>query len=228
MQKNKSNRVSTVAALFSMLGILTSVVVIVYAVVLNNLSSPVYGGEVILGIVELVVCVLFLAGLSTRKDGLPRVLSLIITILLLIFSFFFACVEGTLVSVGSTLVITKVLFFVVSILLLIDAIFQLIYYLSRKNNFKFYLFSNYIFLGLVVCLLGVSIADTFVSYAALVEAGTAEGYLIPIHQYALIITLFFVSAIPALVISKDALNEEQKEEPKAEIEEAAEEEPKAE
>ncbi len=210
MEKNKSNRLGTIAALFSMLGILTSVIVIVYGVVLNNVGGPRNSAEVILGIVELVVCVLFLAGFSTRKERLSRILSLIITIILVVFSFFFACVEGTLVSVEASLFITKILFFIISLLLLIDAIFQLIYYLSRKSNLKFYLISNYIFLGLIVCLLGVSIADTLITYIALVEAGTADGYLIPIHQYALIITFFFVAAIPALLVSKAALNEESK------------------
>ena len=118
-----------------------------------------------------------------------------------------------MVSIGSSLVITTVLYFVVSILLLIDAIFQLIYYLTKKNNIKLYFISNYVFLGLIVCLLGVAIADTFVSYNAAVEAGAVELFYVPIHLYASIITLFFVVAIPALVTMKISIDaqEENKE-----------------
>ena len=74
-----------------------------------------------LAIIEVVAAVLFLAGLTTGKGGLVKVISIILTVALVITSFVLAIVKLT---------DHDVLYFSISLMMLISSVLELIYFLS--------------------------------------------------------------------------------------------------
>ncbi len=154
-----------------------------------------------LAIIEVVAAVLFLAGLTTGKGGLVKVISIILTVALVIASFVLAIVK---------LVDHDVLYFSITLMMLIASVLELIYFLSERFNSrisKLYLVTSIIFCALVaiygIIYTTIDLVD-FVQY----------NYPVHIDNYLLLFGFAVIASLP--VVSYYSLaKEDKKEKPEA-------------
>ena len=150
-----------------------------------------------LAIIEVVAAVLFLAGLTTGKGGLVKVISIILTVALVITSFVFAIVKLT---------DHDVLYFSISLMMLISSVLELIYFLSVKGDgriSKLYMVASITFCGLVA-LYGV--VYTTIDLIDLAQ----YNYPVQIDNYLLLFGLAFIASLPVVSYASLAKEEENK------------------
>ena len=150
-----------------------------------------------LAIIEVVAAVLFLAGLTTGKGGLVKVISIILTVALVITSFVLAIVKLT---------DHDVLYFSISLMMLISSVLELIYFLSVKGDgriSKLYMVASITFCGLVA-LYGV--VYTTIDLIDLAE----YNYPVQIDNYLLLFGLAFIASLPVVSYASLAKEEENK------------------
>lgn len=150
-----------------------------------------------LAIIEVVAAVLFLAGLTTGKGGLVKVISIILTVALVITSFVLAIVKLT---------DHDVLYFSISLMMLISSVLELIYFLSVKGDgriSKLYLVASITFCGLVA-LYGV--VYTTIDLIDLAQ----YNYPVQIDNYLLLFGLAFIASLPVVSYASLAKEEENK------------------
>ena len=150
-----------------------------------------------LAIIEVVAAVLFLAGLTTGKGGLVKVISIILTVALVITSFVLAIVKLT---------DHDVLYFSISLMMLISSVLELIYFLSVKGDgriSKLYMVASITFCGLVA-LYGV--VYTTIDLIDLAQ----YNYPVQIDNYLLLFGLAFIASLPVVSYASLAKEEENK------------------
>lgn len=149
-----------------------------------------------LAVIEVVAAVLFLAGLTTGKGGLVKVISIILTVGLVVTSFVLAIVK---------LSNHDVIYFSVTLMMLIASVLELIYFLSVKDNGrigKLYLVTSITFCCLValygIIYTAMDLAD-FIQY----------NYPVHVDNYLLLFGLAIIAALP--FVSYNSLAVEEKE-----------------
>lgn len=152
-----------------------------------------------LAIIEVVAAVLFLAGLTTGKGGLVKVISIILTVGIVITSFVLAIVKLTN---------HDVMYFSISLMMLIASVLELIYFLSVKGNgriAKLYLVASITFCGLV--------ALYAIIYTSMDLADFAQfNYPVHVDNYLLLFGLAVISALPFVSYASLSKEEEEAEE----------------
>ena len=136
-----------------------------------------------LAIIEVVAAVLFLAGLTTAKGGLIKVISIVLTVGIVITSFVLSIVK---------LANHDVMYFSISLMMLIASVLELIYFLSVKDNgriAKLYLVASITFCALVALYGIIYTTMDLVDYAQ-------YGYPTHVDNYLLLFGLSAIASLP--------------------------------
>ena len=120
MIKYEFKKFPVLATVLTILGLFCAVIAISI-----SLISTSYDAGVPLALLEVVGTVLFLAGLTTGEVGLLKVISIIVTVCVLTASFVLAIEKYT---------IRDVFLFGVTLLMLINSVLVLVYYLTMNRN----------------------------------------------------------------------------------------------
>lgn len=182
MSKYEFKKFPVLATVLTLLGLFMSVMAISISLMTNN-----YDGTVSLALLELSAAVLFLAGLTTGKIGLLRVISIIATVGVLFATFILA-----IVKYGQK----DVFLFGIALLMLITAILDLVYFLTVKNPRieKFYFIASITLASLIGCYAIVYIIQDIIRFA-----NASEPTSLKAQYYALILGFAFVSLIPMVI-----------------------------
>jgi hypothetical protein len=169
--------VATVIVLLSLIA-----AVIATTISLFNLS---YDGTVSLALLEIVAAVLLLAGITTGKVTLLRVISIIMTVCTLLTSFILAIVKYEM---------RDIVLFGVALFMLIASVLELVYFLTLRNPKieKFYLLTSIVLTALVVAYAGIYIVTDITNYVN--EAGDLNP-----HLYAVLVSFACITILPMLV-----------------------------
>ena len=182
---------------FPTLAIVATLVSLVASVLAISISLMAYeyeGGVVFLGLLEIVAAVLILAGLTTGRAVLLKVISIIISISLVVTTFVLAIVKYN---------DHDVFLFSTSLLMLIASVLELVYFVSlRKPNVqKLYTISSLSFGGLTAVYLIIYVSfDIFKT--------VKNGVMLHPYYYALIVGFMLVALLPFLVQRSLKQNEE--------------------
>lgn len=182
MSKYEFKKFPVLATVLTLLGLFTSVLAISISLMTSN-----FDGTVSLALLELSVAVLFLAGLTTGKIGLLRVISIIATVGVLVATFVLS-----IVKYGQR----DVFLFGVALLMLITAILDLVYFLTVKNPRieKFYFIASIALAALIGCYAIVYMVQDIVRVVNSTEPTSLKA-----QYYALIIGFGFVSLLPMVI-----------------------------
>lgn len=180
MAKYEFNKFPLSAVVLTLVSLFTAVVCISV-----SLISTRYDGFAILALFEIVAAVLVLAGLTTGRVGLVRVISVIITISVVIAAFIMSVAKYSDRDVG---------LFCIALLMLISSILELVYFLSLKNVRiqKMHLVSS------VFC---TSFIGLYAILYAIMDLVTNIGsdYPINYHIYALLVSFACISLLPLMI-----------------------------
>lgn len=173
---------------FPLLAIVLTILALVSAVASITISLAIndYGdGIVFLALLEIVAAVLILAGLTTGRTTLVRVISIIITVGLLVSSFILSIVKYSTHDIW---------LFGVALLMLIDSVLGLVYFVSLKNERiqKMHAVTSITFASLTFVYF---VIYTIVDVA---ESSNDNAVMHP-YFYALLIAYIFVSLLPFVV-----------------------------
>ena len=138
MSKYEFKKFPLLATILTIVGLLLAVAAISASLSFRHSD----GGVAALALLEIVAAVLFLAGLTTGRVGLLRVISIILTVSLIFSAFVLTISKFTERDVP---------LFAISLLLLINSVLELIYFLTLKfpRIRLMYLISGLCFSGLV-------------------------------------------------------------------------------
>lgn len=177
MRKYELNGFPRLAIIMTILGLFLAVVAMSVSLIVPDSGNA--GG---LAIFEIVGAVLVLAGLTTGKVLLLRVINIILTVGILITSFVLAIVKFS---------DQDVFLFAISLLMLVASILGLIYFLTMKNEriTKMFFYAATIFFALALIYGIVYVVEDVLSY---------NDYGTPIHfgNYFLIFGFAVVSFLP--------------------------------
>lgn len=150
-----------------------------------SLMNDIYDAIMTLGLLVVVGSVLVLAGLTTARVMLLRIISIIITVSTVVVCFFLAIAKYSE---------RDVYLFTISLLMLIASILGLVYFLVNKNERidKLYNITAIVFVSLVVIYGGVFLARNIYHYVK----GTD---VLKIETFALVISFALVSILPLLI-----------------------------
>lgn len=201
---------------FPLLATIFAILALVFAVVAitTSLWSDLYvGGVVFLGLLEVTAAVLILAGLTTGKGLLLRVISIIITVIVLTTSFVLAIVKFEQ---------RDVLLFPISLFMLIASVLELVYFLTIRNPRiqKMYLITSIVLATLIVAYA--------IAYIVMdIYNAMTYGEYFHTHYYFIILAFAVISILPLTIHNSMTVTEVEvvKEEP---TEVQAEEEPQEE
>lgn len=200
--KYEFNKFPVAAVTLSIIGLVLAVLATSFSITANDQG---FYGDAHLGglaIIEVVAAVLFLAGLTTGKGGLVKIISIILTVGLVITSFVLAIVKLTN---------HDVMYFSIALMMLIASVLELIYFLSVKGNgriAKLYMVASITFAALVA-LYGVI-------YTVMDVIDFAQ-YNYPVHidNDLLLFGMAFISALPVISYISLAKEEEPQQNPEA-------------
>ena len=144
MSKYEFKKFPLLATLLTIVGLILAVVAISASLSFRNTD----GGVAALALLEIIAAVLFLAGLTTGRVGLLRVISIIVTVALIISAFVLTIAKFSDRDVP---------LFAVALLLLINSVLELIYFLTLRfpRIRMMYLISGLCFSGLVFIYGGI-------------------------------------------------------------------------
>lgn len=173
---------------FPLLAIVLTILALVAAVISITISLAIddYGdGIVFLALLEIVASVLILAGLTTGRTGLVRVISVIITVGLLVSSFILAIVKYYT---------HDVVLFGVALLMLIASVLGLVYFVSLKNE-------RIQKMHAVTAITFASLAFVYFVVYTIVDIAESsnDGNIMHPYFYALLVAYIFVSLLPFVV-----------------------------
>lgn len=193
MAKYVFKKFPIVATVLTILGLLSAVL----AISISLMSSKYYDGTVSLALLEIAATVLILAGLTTSKVILLRVISTIISVGVLTSSFVIAMVKYSL---------KDVYLFSVSLLIFICAILSLIYFtvLRNKRVEKLYYVSSIVLTSLVVVYMFIYIVKNIVN-------STNGSETLNPHIYAVLCSYVFITLLPMMVYCSLTKEEEEEE-----------------
>ena len=183
MSKNENKQFPVIAIIISALAIVLSVIAIAFAA-----GDNYYGGDATLGILELVASVLFLAGLTTGKKVLARVISIISLVSMIITSFVLSVIKVYSQDVA---------LLAISLLMLVASVLGLIYYLTSFRNPR--IGKMFIATGFVLGLLVVMYAIFYISSDMAMVARTSIDDNPMTQNYFLLFGLAVISVIPAVI-----------------------------
>ena len=183
MSKNENKQFPVVAIILAGLAIVLAVIAISFSAADEN-----YNGLATLGILELVASVLFLAGLTTGKLVLARVISIISLVSLIVTSFVLAVVKVYTQDVA---------LLAISLLMLVASVLSLIYYLTSFRNPR--IGKMFIATGFVLGLLVVMYAIFYISSDMAMVARTSIDDNPMTQNYFLLFGLAVISVIPAVI-----------------------------
>lgn len=180
MTKYEFKKFPIIATVLTLLGLIAAVVAVTISLLNYN-----YDGTIALSLLEVVATVLVLAGLTTTKVGLSRVISIIITVCLLIVSFILAIDKYSL---------RDVYLFGIALFMLIASVLGLVYFLASKNPRieKLFFITSIVMTSLVVVYTIVFIVANVSNHA---NVGTD---LAP-QTYAILISYAFITILPAII-----------------------------
>ena len=181
MVKYEFKKFPLLAVVFTIVGLLLGVAAISVSLVVK----PNSGTVAFLALLEIVSAVLVLAGLTTGKVILLRVISIILHIAIVITAFVLTIVKFS---------DKDVFLFAVSLLMLITSVLELIYFLTFRNPRikKMYFVSGYCFSALGVVYGIIYMITNIVEHA---KVGLALTY----NYYFLIYAFAFVSVLPVAI-----------------------------
>lgn len=190
MRKYEFKKFPLLATILTVVGLILSVISVSIAL----MSDTYVGGYATLAILEIVAAVLVLAGLTTGRVVLLRVISIITMVSLIITAFVLALAKFA---------DKNVFLFALSLLMLIASILELIYYLTLRNERigKMYFVAGLCFTALVAIYGIYYIVDDVIEII---------NYALPghYHLYFLIFAFAFVSVLPPIVDHSLAKKEE--------------------
>lgn len=182
MSRYEFKKFPVLGTILTLLALFTSVMAISISLMTNN-----YDGTVSLALLELSAAVLFLAGLTTSKTVLLRVISIIATVGVL-----FAAFVLSIVKYGQR----DVFLFGIALLMLITSILDLVYFLTVKNPRieKFYFIASIALAALIGCYAIVYVVQDIVRVVNSTEPTSLKA-----QYYALIIAYGFVAILPMVI-----------------------------
>lgn len=197
MTKYEFKKFPLLAVILTLVGLVLSVIAISVSLIVRFSD----GGIAALALLEIIAAVLVLAGLTTGRVILLRVISIILTVSLLITSFVLTIVKFS---------DRDVFLFAIALLMLIASVLELIYFLTLKNpRIKLlYFISGLCFSGLVF-LYGLVYVGIDVYEAVTLSLETHYNY------YFLLFGFSAISALP-VAIYNSLTKKEEAEEPQVE------------
>ena len=209
MIKYEIKKFPLLATILTILGLVAAVISITISLISTN-----YDGFVSVALLEIVATVLIIAGLTTGKCTLLRVISIIITVCILIAAFILAIAKYS---------VRDVYLFGVALFMLIDSVLNLVYFLASKNKKieKLFLITSVVFTSLVLLYTIIYIVQN-------VSNANAGADAINSQVYAILISFIFISVLPAIVYRsmektvievpvEEEIEEEVEEEPQQEV-----------
>ena len=202
MTKYEFKKFPILATVVTIIGLLAAIISISISLVTST-----YDGFAALALLEIVATVLALAGLTTGKVTLLRVISIIMTVGILVTAFFLAIAkyadrDGFL--------------FAVSLLMLVGSVLSLVYFLTVKNPRieKMYFVASIVMLFLVVLYTVIYLVKSFdgnysISIACLL-LGLAAITVLPVSIY-ISMTKVEIPDEPKEEETAEEVNEENKE-----------------
>lgn len=200
MVKYEIKKFPILATVLTILGLVAAVISITISLISTN-----YDGFVSVALLEIVATVLFIAGLTTGKCTLLRVISIITTVCILIASFVLAIAKYS---------VRDVYLFGISLFMLIASVLNLVYFLASKSKRieKLFLITSVVFTSLVALYTIVFIVQDISNFSS--GASELSGQV-----YAILFSFIFISILPAIVyhsMDKEII-EEPAEEPAQEV-----------
>lgn len=205
MIKYEIKKFPLLATILTILGLVAAVISITISLISTN-----YDGFVSVALLEIVATVLIIAGLTTGKCTLLRVISIIITVCILIAAFVLAIAKYSM---------REVYLFGVALFMLIDSVLNLVYFLASKNKKieKLFLITSVVFTALVALYSIIYIVQDVANFN--------DGVTTSINSqvYAILISFIFISVLPAIVYRSmektviEVPEEEEVEEPAQEV-----------
>ena len=183
MSKNENKQFPVIAIILSALAIVLAVISIAFAA-----TDKYYDNNATLGILELVASVLFLAGLTTGKKVLARIISIISLVSMIIVSFVLAVVKVYAQDVA---------LLAISLLMLVASVLGLIYYLTSFRNPR--ISKMFIATGFVLGLLIVMYAIFYMTNDMAIVARTNVEDTPATQNYFLLFGLAVISIIPPVI-----------------------------
>ena len=182
MSKNENKQFPVVAIILAGLAIVLAVIAISFSAADEN-----YNGLATLGILELVASVLFLAGLTTGKLVLARVISIISLVSLIVTSFVLAVVKVYTQDVA---------LLAISLLMLVASVLSLIYYLTSFRNPR--IGKMFVATGFILGFLVIMYAGFYI-YSDALYAANHSAYTPTTENYFLLFGLSVISIIPVVI-----------------------------
>ena len=183
MSKNENKQFPVIAIILSALAIVLAVISIAFAA-----TDKYYDNNATLGILELVASVLFLAGLTTGKKVLARIISIISLVSMIIVSFVLAVVKVYAQDVA---------LLAISLLMLVASVLGLIYYLTSFSHPR--ISKMFIATGFVLGLLIIMYAIFYMTNDMAVVARSNVEDTPATQNYFLLFGLAVISIIPPVI-----------------------------
>ena len=179
MIKYEIKKFPLVATILTVLGLVCAVVAIA-----TSLLSDGFSWIASLALIEIIATVLFLAGLTIGRVGLLRVISIIVTVVLLITNFVLSIVEYNK---------KEVVLFSVALLMLVASVLELVYFLAIRNQKirKMYKVTSYI--------LGALVAVFAIYFLANNILNRGEGASVQYQTFILLLSYTFITLLPVFV-----------------------------
>ena len=159
------------------------------------LASSRTAGTTTLALLEIVLSVLFIAGLTASKNVLLRVVSIILTVGLVVVSFITTLVN--LSGGNNATVITTSILFAISLLMLICSVLAMIYFFMAKSDRikTMYKISAYSFSALTFAYGVVYVVTDILNYNAYTGSGNPQ---LSFNVYFLTFALAVLSLVPVV------------------------------
>ena len=173
-----------------------------------------YAGPLFAGLVLIVAAVLIIAGLTTVKPLLLKVISIIVSVTVVMVNF-----GITIAEYGDR----RVVFFGIALLMLVASVLAFVYFVTAKNERirKMYLVTGSILSGLILIY---AITYTIQDVVNAVRSSVQSQY----PYYFILVGYAIISSLPMVIYFSLSKKEEPKEEEKAEEQSEAQPEEKAE
>jgi hypothetical protein len=207
--QNENKKFPVLAMILTFIGLFLAVVCASTGIYLASYRTA---GTTALALLAIVITVLFIAGLTASKNVLLRVVSIIVTVSLVVISFVVSLVD--LSGGNNTPVLRTSILFAISLLMLICAVLEMIYFFMNKNDriTAMYKFSGYTFSVLTAIYAVVYIISDYM-YVDKFNGNNTASMDLSFNIYFLTFALAVISLIP--LVSFKLLNPEvKKEEPK--------------
>lgn len=195
-----NKRSSAIMVIFSLLGIAFSIFALIFAAISEKVLKTMPGAYP-LGFLVLVVSVLFLAAITTKKDKMTKILSIILSCLMVFVNLILAIVQyAKLISFSDSPMETasSFIYFSISILMLVASVFGLIYFISSFKSEN-----SYRFLKISIIVLSSLVLAYFIAYLVFtIYNGVVLNLYAKVDTLLVLASYSIISTFPLLVLSK--------------------------